>query len=125
MLAGIAYGCGIGVRLIGHGRILHRPQFDSEMVVSSSIRVCYSRLRSYRGGGTAGMDAIYTREQVMAAANQAADMVIDELQLPACGARDIVNLVVNALGTLLEESTASLDDVIWDNYSEDPQVIRS
>ena len=71
------------------------------------------------------MDATYTYRQVLSAANQAAEMVIGELELPDCGARDIVNLVVNALGTLLKEPTASLDDVIWDNYSEDPQVIRS
>ena len=71
------------------------------------------------------MDATYTYRQVLSAANQAAEMVIGELELPDCGARDIVNLVVNALGTLLEEPTASLDKVIWDNYSEDPQVIRS
>ncbi len=44
---------------------------------------------------------------------------------PTAGPRDIVNLVVNALGTLLKEPTASLDDVIWDNYSEDPQVVLS
>jgi len=71
------------------------------------------------------MDATYTYRQVLSAANQAADMVIDELHLPDCGARDIVNLVVNALGTLLKEPAASLDDVIWDSYSEDPQVVRS
>ena len=45
------------------------------------------------------MDPSYSYQQVMAAANQAADMVADELELPDCGARDIVNLVVNALGT--------------------------
>jgi len=71
------------------------------------------------------MDATYTYRQVLSAANQAAEMVIGELELPDCGARDIVNLVVNALGTLLEEPTASLDKVIWDNYSEDPQVVLS
>ncbi len=71
------------------------------------------------------MDATYTYEQVLSAANQAAGMVIEELQLPDCGARDVVNLVVNALGTLIEEPTASLDKVIWDNYSEDPEVVRS
>ena len=71
------------------------------------------------------MDATYTYRQVLSAANQAADMVIDELHLPDCGERDIVNLVVNALGTLLKEPTASLDDVIGDNYGEDPQVVRS
>jgi hypothetical protein len=71
------------------------------------------------------MDPTYTYRQVLAAANKAADMVIGELELPDCGARDIVNLVVNALGTLIEEPTASLDKVIWDNYNEDPQEVLS
>lgn len=69
------------------------------------------------------MDAAYSYGQVMAAANQAADVVIDELELPDWGARDIVNLVVNALGALLEEPTASLDEVIRDKYREDPDVV--
>ena len=71
------------------------------------------------------MSASYGYGQVMAAANQAADMVIEELQLPDCGARDIVNLVVNALGTLLEDPAASLDKVIRDNYGEDPEEVLS
>lgn len=69
------------------------------------------------------MDATYTYTQVMSAANEAADMVIDELELPDCGARDIVNLVVNSLATLLEAPTASLDKVIRDKYGEDPEEV--
>jgi hypothetical protein len=38
----------------------------------------------------------------------------------------VVNLVVNAFGSLLRNpATASLDQVIRDNYETDPEEVRS
>lgn len=73
------------------------------------------------------MEEAYTYEYVLAMANRAADLVSDGLQLPDCGRRDVVNLVVNALGSLLKDpEMASLDDVIRDNYDPpDPAQVRA
>lgn len=71
------------------------------------------------------MERTYTYDEVVEAANAAADMVCDELGLPDCGARDVANLVVNALGSRLRGTGISdLDDVIRDNYESDPADVR-
>jgi hypothetical protein len=67
----------------------------------------------------------YTYDEVMGIANKAANLVTDELDLPDCGRRDVVNLVVNAIGSLMRNpETASLDEVIADNYSAEPEEVR-
>lgn len=66
----------------------------------------------------------YTREDVMAAVNAGVDLVLDELALGECQA-DLVNLVVNAIGTVLDNPGASLDQVIEENYDEDPAEVRA
>jgi len=72
------------------------------------------------------MGSTYTYDQIIDVANRAADMVVDELELPDTGSRDVVNLVVNAIGSLLREpDTNSLNDVIRDNYEEEPDEVRS
>lgn len=68
----------------------------------------------------------YAYGEVMRIANHAVDMVADDLDLSDSGARDVVNLVVNAIGSLLRNpDTASLDQVIRDNYSEDSEEVRA
>jgi hypothetical protein len=72
------------------------------------------------------VNVTYTYGEVLDIANKAADLVIKELGLPDCGRRDVVNLVVNAIGSLMENpETASLDEVIRDNYSAEPEEVRS
>jgi hypothetical protein len=71
-------------------------------------------------------EATYAAGQVLEAANCAADMVIDELGLLDGGARDLVNLVVNATMTILKKpEIESLDEVIRCNYDDDPTEVRS
>jgi hypothetical protein len=79
-------------------------------------------------GGTEGVEVgvTYTYYQVVSVINKAADLVADELGLPDTGARDAVNLVVNAFGSLLRNpAVASLDQVIRDHYETDPEEVRS
>jgi hypothetical protein len=71
-------------------------------------------------------EGLYTYDEVVRIANHAAVMVADELGLSDSGARDVVNLVVNAVGGLMRNpDTASLDQVIRDSHSEDPEEVRA
>lgn len=74
-------------------------------------------------GGTSPDSASYTREQVSEAVNVGADLVRDDLDV---GDRDIdlINLVVNAALTLLDEPSLSLDDVIKRCYDAEPAEVR-
>jgi hypothetical protein len=68
----------------------------------------------------------YTYDQVVDLANRAVELIIDELDLPETGTVDAMNLVVNAIGSLMRNPlTACLDDVIRDNYETDPEEVRS
>lgn len=65
----------------------------------------------------------YTREQVSTAVNAAADLVRDSLDLSDRDG-DLVNLIVNAALTLLDEPGLSLDDAIRLCYETDPAEVR-
>ncbi len=66
----------------------------------------------------------YTLEQVSVAANDAADMVRDELSL---GERDsdVLNLAVHAFLAVLVNPRVNFDRVISSNYAEPPGEVRS
>lgn len=66
----------------------------------------------------------YTRNQVSEAVNAGADLVTSDI---GDGERDtdLVNLVVNAIMTVLDSPDVSLDDVIESNYSVSPEEVRS
>lgn len=58
----------------------------------------------------------YTRGQVSNAVNAGVDMVIDG---------DTANLVVNAVMTLLDAPGATIEEIINECYSEDPETVLS
>ncbi|EHR52353.1 hypothetical protein SacmaDRAFT_4160 [Saccharomonospora marina XMU15] len=66
----------------------------------------------------------FTRDQVSRAVNDGADLVIDEV---ATRDRDddLINLVVNAALTRLDNPTADLDQVITECYDTEPSEVRS
>jgi hypothetical protein len=74
-------------------------------------------------GGTSPDSAGYTREQVSEAVNAGADLVRDDLDLGDCDT-DLINLLVNAALTLLDEPGLSLDDVIRRCYETEPAEVR-
>lgn len=60
---------------------------------------------------------IASEGRVREALNRAADTIIDLAELPDEGARDAINLVVNAaLYWLFTDETAELDDVVKSSY---------
>lgn len=67
---------------------------------------------------------VWTREDISNAVNNGVDLVADEL---AGGERDmdLMNMVVNAVMTLLENPNYTLDEVIEECYGEDPEEVRS
>lgn len=65
----------------------------------------------------------FTRDQVSAAVNAGAEMVLDVVDNDERDT-DLVNLVVNATLTLLIEPSADLDDVIAENYEATPDKVR-
>lgn len=80
------------------------------------------QLAGYEVRDTLKQEVVFTRDQVEAAWNAGADMVLqdDDLQLGGRDA-DLVNLVCNAIGTCLDNpGTDDLDDVILANY--DPEL---
>jgi hypothetical protein len=67
--------------------------------------------------------AAYSREQVAEALNAGADLVRDGLEAGERDA-DLINLVVKAALTLLDEPGLSLDEVIGRCYDAEPAVVR-
>jgi hypothetical protein len=65
----------------------------------------------------------YSREQVARAVNAGADLVRDGLPTGDRDA-DLINLVVNAALTLLDEPGLNLDDVISRCYDAEPAEVR-
>ncbi len=68
------------------------------------------------------MSTTYTREQVSAALNAAANLLDDQAGYESSETirdQDRANLLVNAAGHLLDHPGASLDDVILANYKLD------
>ena len=81
--------------------------------------------RRYDGTGPASMKPktrrspkppTWGREAIVAALNEAADNVLDWCGADDTGARDVVNLVVNAFGAYLDGSRPSINAVIADAY---------
>lgn len=64
----------------------------------------------------------YTREQVVAALNASADLVHHELNLSDRDG-DLLNLMVNAVATLLDGQAADFDAVVTTNYSAPPHEV--
>jgi hypothetical protein len=58
----------------------------------------------------------HTAEEVSAAANRAADDVLEAIDAPDEGVRDAINLVVNATLTYLKSPDATLEEAIAANY---------
>ena len=65
----------------------------------------------------------FSREQVAQAVNAGADLVRDELPTGDRDA-DLINLVVNAALTLLDEPGLDLDEVIRRCYEAEPATVR-
>ncbi|MGW2864316.1 hypothetical protein [Streptomyces sp. NPDC001205] len=66
---------------------------------------------------------VWTREDISKAVNNGADLVGDELGSERD--TDLLNMVVNAVLTLLENPHYTLDEVITECYDEDPEEVRS
>ncbi|MCG8926635.1 hypothetical protein [Lentzea sp. CC55] len=66
----------------------------------------------------------YTLDQVRDAVNNGSDLVRTALDL---GDRDddLLNLVVNAVMSVLEDPNTDLDSAIEENYQLDPSVVLS
>lgn len=66
--------------------------------------------------------ALWTRDQISAALNAGADMVLDDDDLfgmetsDSIRMRSLIDLVVNAIGTVLDDPDVTLDDVILASY---------
>ncbi|MFE3579316.1 hypothetical protein [Streptomyces vinaceus] len=67
---------------------------------------------------------VWTREDISSAVNAGVDLVADELTGSERD-QDLMNMVVNAVMHILENPNASLDDVIRENYEEEPEGVRS
>jgi hypothetical protein len=67
----------------------------------------------------------WTRGEVSDALNGAAEMVIQTVRNYS-GERgiDLINLVINAAGHLLDNPGAGLDDVIEEEYGEEPATVK-
>ncbi|MFJ7205594.1 hypothetical protein ACIQWR_18905 [Streptomyces sp. NPDC098789] len=66
---------------------------------------------------------VWTREDIATAVNAGADLVTAELGSERD--QDLMNMVVNAVLHILENPNASLDEVIRENYEEEPEEVRS
>ncbi|MFJ7901870.1 hypothetical protein ACIQ6V_15500 [Streptomyces sp. NPDC096198] len=66
---------------------------------------------------------VWTREDIANAVNNGADLVGDELGSERD--TDLLNMVVNAVLTLLDNPHYTLDEVITECYDEDPEEVRS
>ncbi|MEH6373672.1 hypothetical protein V7793_04830 [Streptomyces sp. KLMMK] len=67
---------------------------------------------------------VWTREDISNAVNNGVDLVVDELTGSERDS-DLMNMVVNAVMTLLENPHYTLDEVITECYDEDPEEVRS
>lgn len=65
------------------------------------------------------MPDAYSRDEVSAAMNRAADEILDATNAGDTGLRDAVNLLVNASLSYLTGEAETLADVAAVNYSED------
>lgn len=65
----------------------------------------------------------YTRDRVSDAVNAGADIIRDALNLNDRDG-DLLNLVVNAALTRLDQPDADFDDVVDANYTETPDQVR-
>ncbi|MFD9593070.1 hypothetical protein ACFWA9_09970 [Kitasatospora sp. NPDC059973] len=64
-----------------------------------------------------------TREEFMTLVNGAADLILDALDL---GERDsdLINLVVNATGAMIDNPDVTFDEMVIEQYSETPDELR-
>lgn len=63
---------------------------------------------------------LFTREQVMAAVNDGSDLVTGDSRIDVSeAAEDLVNLIINAIGSRLDDPGVTLDEVITGNYETD------
>ncbi|MFD9563365.1 hypothetical protein [Streptomyces sp. NPDC059994] len=67
---------------------------------------------------------VWTREDISSAVNAGVDLVAEELAGSERD-QDLMNMVVNAVMHILENPNTSLDEVIRENYEEDPEEVRS
>ncbi|WP_158754255.1 hypothetical protein [Streptomyces sp. NRRL F-2580] len=67
---------------------------------------------------------VWTREDISTAVNAGVDLVAEELAGSERD-QDLMNMVVNAVLHVLENPNASLDEVIRENYEEEPEEVRS
>jgi hypothetical protein len=66
-----------------------------------------------------------TRYAVIQLANDAADRVIKQMQWDDSRERDAINLLVNMLGTMLDDPDATVDEVMDANYQGGADEVRS
>jgi hypothetical protein len=65
----------------------------------------------------------FTSEQVMRAANEGADLILEGFDVTDREI-DLVNLVVNAISSCLKNPNATLSDVASENYEADLEEIH-
>ena len=67
----------------------------------------------------------YTRDQVNAAINAGVELVTSDPGIPLRDeVIDLINLVASAIGTMLDNPAATLDEAITENYTEPPATVR-
>lgn len=72
------------------------------------------------------MAKLYTHEHILTAVNAGADLVThDEHMELGEYETDLINLVVNASMTMLDDPNAALDDVMDENYDGGAAEVRS
>jgi hypothetical protein len=101
-------------------------QQTSVRVDADSAAEAISTATSENCHRTSGANALFTRDQVSTAMNAGADLVRDDpgLQLGDLEI-DVINLVINAAMTQLDNPTVSLDEVMNENYDGGATEVRS
>lgn len=115
----------------GAGASRYTRQFAADAEQASALLRAASDDATARGytmicaqdGGMSPSAAAYSREQVSEAVNAGADLVRDDLDVDGRDV-DLINLIVNAALTLLDEPGLSLDDVIKRCYDTEPAEVR-
>ena len=69
-------------------------------------------------------DKTYTRDEVIDLVSKAADLVSSDIYI--CGERevDVINLVVNATGSIMDYGELTLNDVMDENYKGGAATVR-
>jgi hypothetical protein len=76
-----------------------------------------------RDGGVPCTAGLFTRDEVSTAVNNGVDLVSGGVGLSDSG-QDLLNLVVNAAMSALDDPAVTLDVAIASSYDEDPETVK-